>query len=347
MKLVKFCKMMKPLGYEVFLYSGEENEADCAVHVPVVSKRQQRKWFGDPDLQQFYPITWGANDPHWREMNKRAIQEIKMRRESQRDLVLLIAGNCQQQIAEGLPDMLCAEWGVGYDGIFANYCAFESFSWRHTVYAKRGWNDGRWYDATIPNFFDADEFIDPAVYLGAPRADYLLFMGRVIQRKGPHVAAQIADRVGLPLIVAGQGGRVENGVLRSDEIVVPGKHVEYVGAVDGPTRARLMSRAKAMIVPTLYVEPFGGVAVEAMMSGTPVIATDWGAFTETVEHGVTGERFHTLGEGAAAVERVAALDNSAIRARAIERYGLGAVGPQFDIWFKRLLSLWGDGWYED
>ena len=341
MKLLKFCKMMKPLGYEVILYSGEENEADSFEHVPVVKKREVRKWFGAPDLQNFYPITWSPNDVHWTTMNKRAVREIKKRRASERDLVLLIAGTCQQQIAAGLPDMISCEWGVGYEGIFANFCAFESHAWRHYIYGKRGMVDGRWYDATIPNFFDRDDFYTVPK---KEKGDYLLFMGRIVTRKGPHIAAQIAERLGMKLIVAGQGGRIEDGVLRSNEIVVGGSQVEYMGAVDAAVRADLMAHAVATIVPTIYIEPFGGVAVESMFAGTPAITSDWGAFSETVEPGVTGERFRTLAEGVEAVQRARKLNSEKIRARALDRFSIEAVAPQFDSWFNQLLGLWGKGW---
>ena len=198
MKIVKFCSMMKPLGYEVVLYAGEENEADCYAHIPLISKTECERWFGKHELGRIYPITWDPNDVHWRTMNRRAVRAICDFRASEQDLVLLIAGNCQQEIANGLPDMLACEWGVGYEGIFARACAFESAAWRHYIYGRQGHIDGRWYDAVIHNFFNPDDFYT------APKDDYLLYIGRCIMRKGPHVAAEIAKRVGLPLVGAGR-----------------------------------------------------------------------------------------------------------------------------------------------
>jgi glycosyltransferase involved in cell wall biosynthesis len=107
-----------------------------------------------------------------------------------------------------------------------------------------------------------------------------------------------------------------------------------------------MAGARALIAPTLYVEPFGGVAVEAMLAGTPVIAPDFGAFTETVENRVTGQRFTTMQEALDALDICDRLNHEAIRAHAIERYSLEAVAPQFRTWFDRLDTLHGEGWYQ-
>jgi glycosyltransferase involved in cell wall biosynthesis len=107
-----------------------------------------------------------------------------------------------------------------------------------------------------------------------------------------------------------------------------------------------MGGAIATFTPTLYVEPFGTVAIEAMACGSPVISTDWGAFTETVIDGVTGFRCHTLQEFVDAAENVKTLDRKAISEYAKERYGLDTVALMYDKYFNRLLSLWGAGWYE-
>jgi glycosyltransferase involved in cell wall biosynthesis len=69
-----------------------------------------------------------------------------------------------------------------------------------------------------------------------------------------------------------------------------------------------MSRAKAVFVPTQYFEPFGGVAVEAQMCGTPVISSDFGVFNETVLHGITGYRCRTLDQYVWAINNVHKLD---------------------------------------
>lgn len=342
-KVLKFCDMMTDQGYEVILYAGEENSARCAEHVPLISWEERTGWFGQWDPNNLFEnIDWDPSSPWWHTMNERAISEIQKRAEPQ-DFLCMVT-RTQEGVAHALPHLLPVEWAVGYEGIRLGpqaWRVFESYAWMHFLYGKYGINDGLSFDAVIPNFFDPNDFEQ-----GRGSGGYLVFMGRIVSRKGPHVAAEIAKRAGMKLVIAGPGvTHTEPGKIVAPEITILGDHVEYVGPVGLKERSDLLRDAAAAIVPTLYIEPFGGVAVEAMFAGTPVIASDWGAFTETVQNGVSGHRFRTLADGANAVEKCLGMSRGKVAEYAYERYSLQSVGEMFDEHFQRLSTLWGPGWY--
>jgi glycosyltransferase involved in cell wall biosynthesis len=108
------------------------------------------------------------------------------------------------------------------------------------------------------------------------------------------------------------------------------------GYVDVKQRRELLAAAAALIAPTYYIEPFGNIVVEAAMSGTPVVTTDWGGFTETVVQGRTGFRCRSLTEFAQAVDRLPELSTWACRDWAVENYSDPVIHKKFDQYFKRL-----------
>jgi glycosyltransferase involved in cell wall biosynthesis len=225
---------------------------------------------------------------------------------------------------------MSVEFGVGYGGVFSKYRVFESYAWMHSIYA--GWKnpttaDGQFYDAVIPGYLEPEMFP-----LGDGKGDYYLFIGRLIDRKGYRIAQEVCERLGKRLILAGPGEQIGYG--------------EFVGSVDPAKRAALMGGAIATFAPTLYIEPFGNVVIESQACGTPTITTDWGAFTENNPHGVSGFRCRTLQEFMDAAQDVKTLDRAAIRERAVSLYNLDTIGAQYNDYFKRLLTLWGAGWYE-
>lgn len=334
-KISKFTRM----GWDnLVVYATEGSQVGDAELVECLSERERTTIFGEDDLSK--PPEW-PNDLQWLPFNLCAAKEVDERSEPG-DLLLLAGGWSQHSVALANPNLIACEPGVGYEGVWANFAAYESYAWQHHVYAKKGW-DGRWFDRVIPNYFDPCDF----PYLNKRSDDYLLFVGRVVQRKGLQAASDIAKACEMRLVVAGPGPTEwEDGErIVAPEVTVEGD-VHYVGTLGVDERAELMAGAYALLAPTVYVEPFGGVAVEAMMCGTPVVSTDWGAFTETVESGVTGYRFRTLQEAVEAVNMVGDLEPQEIRDRAIERYSLEAVKPQFEEWFGALLTLSGAGWYE-
>jgi len=348
MKAAKFVPMMQRQGCRVILYGPDEIACEPDEHVVITTEADRFRWGygGSNGYDTTKPFLWDNTAPYWFEANTRAIDAMR-ERVKPRDY-LCLATSTQGVIADAIagPNWkapITVEYGIGYEGVdMRSFHSYESYAWMHYVYALRQVINGRAFDQVIPNFFDASQFS----VAKKPTKDYLLYIGRIILRKGPHIAAEIAKRVGLPLLVAGPGAEeVSEGYIKgADNVEIMGD-VHHIGPVGFEQRNELMSNAVATIVPTLYLEPFGGVAVEAMLAGCPVIASDWGAFTETVTPEV-GRRFRTLSQGVDAVYEVKDMNRKAIRRSAKERFSLEAVGPHFTKWFNMLDTLWDRGWYQ-
>jgi glycosyltransferase involved in cell wall biosynthesis len=349
MKVFNFCKMMHSLGHEVFHYGPEESNPPCTELVETLSREEQVSFFGDYDYKRYEysnVFEYGGDQPYWQEHNRRCVEAILPRLASDgKDFLCVIAGGSQKAVVDAIGDKAIAvEYGVGYGGCCTAYRAYESYSHMHKLYGT--WDstkDGYFYDAVIPNYYDLDDFP-----FCKEKDDYFLFIGRMISRKGISIAVETTRHVEARLILAGQGvQKLENGVLIASDGKYSGQHLEWFGHANVEQRAQLMGRAKAVFVPTTYVEPFGGVAVEAQLCGTPVITTDWGAFTETVKDGKTGFRCRTLDQFVFAAKNVGNLDPKKIRKRAVKKYSLDKVKYMFQEWFEMIhLQRKPNGWYE-
>jgi glycosyltransferase involved in cell wall biosynthesis len=188
------------------------------------------------------------------------------------------------------------------------------------------------YEVVIPNYFDKEDF-----EYKEEKEDYFLYLGRVYSGKGVDIAIDATKRAGVKLVIAGQK---EEGYQLPD-------HVEYVGYADVPTRKRLMANAKASFIPSQYVEPFGGVQVENLLSGTPTITSDWGSFTENNLHGITGFRCRTMGDYVDAIKNI-----DEIHPEDCWRFGLNftlnSIAPMYEKYFQDVLDVYtGDGWYSE
>lgn len=339
MKHRKFSPMMMNLGYEVYSYAGEHSDMDATEHVVVSSDQKKRDWFGEFDHHKdFFPITWGPNDVHWVESNNNAIEEIG-KRIKPGDIICLIAGCCQKQIADAFPGYQSVEYGIGYHGVFSPYKIFESYAHMHYCYGAAHDDNGYYYDNVIHNYFDPEDF-----KFGTGAGGYLLWMGRYIHRKGPEIAVEVSRRMGLPLKMAGQGAFQEGNKVCSNDrsFVLEGDHIEHIGHVNAEQRSELMGNALVTMMPTTYLEPFGGVSIESMMCGTPVVASDFGAFSETV-HPPVGYRFRTIGEAVAATEDAILLDRQTVRDHAVKFYSSERAAKLYDEYFQQLHTLYESG----
>ena len=107
-----------------------------------------------------------------------------------------------------------------------------------------------------------------------------------------------------------------------------------------------MSKAKVGFIASTYVEPFGGVQVEYMMSGTPVITPDWGAFTEVNLHGITGYRCRTMQDFIYALKNIDKIEPETCAKWAINNYTMDVIAPRYEQYFEQVLNVHSrEGWY--
>jgi glycosyltransferase involved in cell wall biosynthesis len=147
----------------------------------------------------------------------------------------------------------------------------------------------------------------------------LVFLGRVEEIKGPHLAIEIARRAKLPLVIAGNVFPEHRAWFQANIAPhVDGQGVVFRGPVNNTEKDELLGGARALLMPILWDEPFGIVMAEAMACGTPVLGLCRGAVPEVVEHGVTGFVADDVGGLVVAAGRLHEIDRGACRAR-VER----------------------------
>jgi glycosyltransferase involved in cell wall biosynthesis len=171
---------------------------------------------------------------------------------------------------------------------------------------------------------------------------YLLFLGRMIEDKGPSEAIEIARAAGMELVLAGPVQDPED-LGESDFDIhsdprVDGRRISYVGRVEAPERNRLLAGAGALVYPLRYPEPFGLVMAEAMACGTPVLGVGIGAVPEIVEPGMTGYLADSWEELAELVPRALELDRRLIRARAVHRFDHQQMIDRHEALYRRLVD---------
>jgi len=331
-KVVKFGKMMKARGHTIIHYGHEDSDLVCDEHVTVITNEDWKIAYGDYDWRKNF-FKFSTDDHAYQTFYKNAIREVGKRKQKN-DFILAFWGSGVRPICDAHSDMIVVEPGIGYaGGHWARWKIFESYAIYHAYYGLDAVGSCKqdWYDAVIPNYFDPDDF-----EFKEKKEDYFLFLGRVYDGKGIQVAIQTTQAIGAKLIIAGQN---------PDNLTFP-PHVEFVGYADIPTRKKLMSNAKGAFVASMYVEPFGGVQMELLFSGTPTITTDWGSFAENNIHGYTGYRCRTFDQFVWAAENIERIDPKNCRTYA-ENFTLDKVAKTYEEYFQMVSSVHtGNGWYQ-
>jgi glycosyltransferase involved in cell wall biosynthesis len=187
----------------------------------------------------------------------------------------------------------------------------------------------RWA-GVIPNPVDVANY--PLVY---DKDDYVLFLARFSRVKGAEAAIRAARAADVPIILAGPVHEPDREYFH--EVIEPlldEPGVTRIDAVGGREKAELLARARALLSPVDWEEPFGLAPVEAMACGTPVIAYPRGALCETVLDGETGFLVEDEGGIVEALGQLNRIDPARCRRHVEDEFSVEAVSELYERAFQ-------------
>lgn len=169
--------------------------------------------------------------------------------------------------------------------------------------------------------------------------DYLAFLGRVSPEKRVDHAIEIAHRAGKRLRIAAKVDPANREYFKEIGPLFSASHVDFVGEIRDEEKNQFLRRARALLFPIDWPEPFGLVMIEALACGTPVIAFRRGSVEEIIEDGVTGFVVDTVEEAARAVGRIGSLDRANCRRAFEERFSAGRMCQDYLRAYRRVIDL--------
>lgn len=160
------------------------------------------------------------------------------------------------------------------------------------------------------------------------REGHLLFLGSLTPNKAPHLAIEVARRLGRKLLLIGVVYEPAREYFQTKvEPEIDGDLIKYVGEVDEQQKRKLLAQADCLLAPIAWQEGFGMYYIEAMASGVPIVTFRRGSAQEVVSHNETGFVVEpdNVADMAAAVMNVPHIDRAQCRRRVEERFSVNAM----------------------
>jgi FkbM family methyltransferase len=356
-KVQRFSPMMRSRGFEVYHYGIATSNSGANKDINLFSKEEWTRLriesyqYVNPtitleeatekhkDPSQLLGELWNLSSPLIVEFNRRLKETLRANyRSNHTDIVCLPHGVTHDPALKDM-NYTVVETGIGYKTLSPYSLAkvFESNSWMSYILG----NDKKephnyWF--TIPNYFNTKEF---ELSL-RPQPNKIGFLGRLNTGKGCNVIVEIAKRFPRILFVLCGAGDP------TPFLKLP--NIQYKPPIHGKERSDYLGSCIAVLCPSKFLEPFCGVAVEAQLCGTPVICSDWGGTTETVEQWKTGVRCHTIAEYCHGIQKAldGEFDRAYIRDRAVSLYDMYKLAANYEHVFKTVLDVTTPGkkgWY--
>jgi len=175
------------------------------------------------------------------------------------------------------------------------------------------------------------------------KGDYLLWLGRICEEKGVHLALQAAELAGVPLIVVGPSYMYARDHEYFETEVEPllerNPAFRFVGSPTFACKVELLRRARGLLVTSTVEETSSLVAIEAMACGTPVLAFARGALPEVVLDGQTGFIVESIEEMAAASYRLKEIAPAACRRHVERNHSIRNTAAEYERLYERVKEL--------
>ena len=359
-QILDMCEMLTRMGHTVYHYGNNGSNPVCTEHIDLTTREEFLEAYCETHFRRQTVISDGPNaNTGWkvapefsREFDRKAVEEIEKRFKPD-DFILDLCSTSLQDILNPFEGraILC-EPGVGYGVTMPNtHKAYVSHSWEAFHTGRRfeqepyGWEQALplWQDAVIHYFADPNDFI-----YNEDKENFAFFIGRFNQDKGPETVVQVIEAYrkqtgdDMKLIMAGSG----HEWLSKRKDIKKKEWLDIKGFIEPEERKELLSKAKVLLAPSWYLEPFGIISIEAQMSGTPAIGPDWGGFSESILHGKTGYRCRTFEEFVFAVKNIDTIKAEDCRTWSVGNFSTLSQAHKYEHWFQSLHNQYANGgWY--
>jgi glycosyltransferase involved in cell wall biosynthesis len=180
--------------------------------------------------------------------------------------------------------------------------------------------------------------IDLSLYpLQQSYGDDLIFLGRIHPDKGVHLAIEVAQQSGCPLVIA---GIIQDKTYFQEQVEphLDDRQIRYIGSVDVPGKNELFSRARALLHLNTIPERFGLVLAEANAAGVPVIAMDLGSCREVIEDGQTGFLVNNVSEAVQALQKISEIDHTACRRHVQQHFSIDTMVEGYERVYNKIFD---------
>ena len=187
------------------------------------------------------------------------------------------------------------------------------------------------YAGTVYNGIEVEDYP-----FKSTSGDYLLFAGRLVPEKGVAEAVHVARRANEKLLIA--GSRIEQDYFDAEVKPFLGEQIQFLGMVKFNEMPQLYEKAKALVFPIKWEEPFGLVMAEAMACGTPVIAFRRGSVPEIIVDGKTGFIVDNEEDMVEAVKRIDTIDRAECRKHVERNFSMERMVDEYAKVYSHILE---------